>query len=99
MSTARAIADNIHATARDCEGPHHPLYCHQIRRLEYHNDGSLTCPHSVVEQGAHLQTALDYSVALLIVELAGDWQPSDQGPRIGTGSQSSQDKKSKQKRK
>ena len=70
------MADSVHAHAAQFEGPHHPLYCYDIEQLGYHRDGSLTCPHSKIAAGPDLQMALDYSVALLIVELAGGWTPN-----------------------
>lgn len=70
LGTARAIADNLSANQSDFTGPHHPLYCPDIAMLAFNEDNSLTCSHSQVMYNPNLQLCLDYSIALLIVELA-----------------------------
>lgn len=71
------MADNLSAGQTKFKGPHHPLYCHEIEKLAYNEDNSLTCPHSQAA-GVALQLAVDYSIAILLLELANEegWQPN-----------------------
>lgn len=50
-------------------GPHHPITCQG--RLSYEEDGTFSCDHAVAPPGdARTQQCLDYSAALLIIEIA-----------------------------
>lgn len=48
--------------------PHHPVTC--LSKLYYHEDGAFECEHGRVPAGdPRTQMALDYSMAILLMEL------------------------------
>jgi hypothetical protein len=52
--------------------PHHPITCQS--QIALHEDNSLECDHTRTEpKDLRTQTCIDHSIALLLIELATEW--------------------------